>query len=78
MLTLSPLRVCGHQFINECLIFKPLPLSLTDEFWVAAFVGPKQVQVEHHLCTPAVTESLADCSTLTPPTRVARFCCSRH
>lgn len=64
-LTFSPLCVCGDQFIDKCDIFKPLPLGLTDEFWVAAFVGPKQVQVEHHLSTLAVRESLNELTTLT-------------
>lgn len=57
-LTFSPLRVRRHQFVHEGHVFKPLPLSFADEFWVAAFVGPKQVQVEHHVCTPSVTLSL--------------------
>lgn len=62
VLTFSPHCICGDQFVNECHIFKSLPLTFTDDFWIATFVCPKQVQVEHHLSTLS--------QNMTPPTRV--------
>lgn len=74
-LTFSPLCICGDEFVNKCYIFKSLPLSLTDDLWVAAFVGPKQVQIEHHLSTLSVTEAERAFND-DAATRVARSCFS--
>lgn len=56
ILTFSPLCVGGDKLINEGYIFKPLSLSFADDFWIAAFVGPEQVQVEHHVSTLPVCQ----------------------
>lgn len=50
-LTFSPLGVGGDELVDQGHVFEALPLGLTDELRVAAFVGPKEVQVEHHLYT---------------------------
>lgn len=52
-LTFSPLGVGGDELVDQGHVFEALPLGLTDDLRVAAFVGPKQVQVEHHLSTRA-------------------------
>lgn len=59
-LTFSPRCICGNQFIDECHIFKPFPLRLTDDFWIAAFVCPKQVQIEHHDSTLPVSGRVSE------------------
>lgn len=51
VLTFPPLRVRGDKLVDQCDIFKSFPLSLTDDFWVSAFIRAEQVQVEHHLST---------------------------
>lgn len=66
-LTFSPLCIRGDEFVDECDIFKSLPLSLADDFWVAAFVGAKQIQVQHHLRTLSVRERLSEPAAMTPP-----------
>ena len=50
-LTFSPFCICFNKFIHKRHIFESLSLRLSDHFRIAAFVGPKQVQVEHHDCT---------------------------
>lgn len=66
VLTFPPLCICGHQFINKRHVFKSLPLSFTDDLWVAAFVGPEQVQIQHHLSTLSVSGKLNESLTVTP------------
>lgn len=81
-LTFSPLGVSGDELVDEGHVFKALPLGLAYDLRVAAFVGPKQVQVEHHLSTrtpPAESErerrlvEWARSRTDVSASRVARF-----
>lgn len=73
-LTFSPLCVGGHQFIHQRNILKPLPLSLTDDFRIAAFIGAEQVQVEHHVSTLSACQKETEWSRSgeAPANRVAK------
>lgn len=52
-LTFSPFCISRHQLVDQRHVLKPLPLTVADDLWVAALVGAKQIQVEHHGSRPA-------------------------
>ena len=47
-LTLSPFCVHLDDFVHDGGVLVALPLVFSDLLWVSAFIGSKQIEIQHH------------------------------